>query len=216
MFIGHFAVGLAAKRWAPGTSLAVLTAAAVLADILWPVFLLAGIERVRIVPGWTPMNALDLEHYPWSHSLLLLLAWGALFGWLVSRFSGNRTAGIVVFAGVVSHWLLDWITHRPDMPLWPGSFETGLYLWRSVAATMVVEIAMWVVGAGMWLRATRARNRKGSVGAWVYLILLLALYVADRWSPVPPGAEAIAAGALISMAVMLGYIRWFDRHREPA
>lgn len=214
MFIGHIAVGYASKRWAPKVSLAVLLAAPLLADLLWPVFLLLGVEHVRITPGYTPMNPLDLYDYPWSHSLLMLIVWGVLFGGIVAAISKHRTAGVVVFFGVLSHWLLDWITHKPDMPLWPGGPETGLYLWRSVPATMVVEIAMYVAAVWLWLRATRARNRRGAIGAWVFVVFNLLFYVLDRFSPPPPDTATIAWAALIACAVLLAFAFWFDRHRE--
>ncbi len=115
MFIGHFAVGFAAKRWAPRSSLAVLLAAPLLLDMIWPVLVLAGVERVRIVPGDTAFTPLAFDAYPWSHSLLTSLVWAALCGggvWLASR---DRAATLLVSAGLVSHWVLDWITHRRDM-----------------------------------------------------------------------------------------------------
>jgi len=214
VFIGHFAVGYASKKWAPDVSLAVLLAAPLLADILWPAFLLLDIEHVRITPGWTAVNALDLHDYPWSHSMLTLLAWGVLFGALVARAAGRR-AGLVVFLGVLSHWLLDWVTHKYDMPLWPGGPESGLYLWRSRAATWVVELALYAAGVWVWLRSTRARNRKGAVGAWVFIVLMLVFYLADRGAP-PPSVRVIGISAILATAVLLAFAWWLDRHREAA
>lgn len=214
MFIGHFAVGYASKKAAPGVSLAVLLAAPLLADILWPALLLAGAEHVRIIPGWTAMNALDLHDYPWSHSLLMLAVWGALAGILVARMARSSVAGWVVFGGVLSHWLLDWVTHKPDMPLWPAGPEYGLYLWRSVPATMIVEIVLYAIGVAMWLGATRARNRRGAIGAWVFIVLNLVFYVLDRFSPPPPDARTIAVAALIATTLLLIFAWWLDRHRE--
>src|SRR5215813_8438016 len=119
MFIGHFALGLAAKRATPRVSLAVLFAAAQLADVLWPIFVAVGLEQVRIDPGNTLVTPLDFVSYPWSHSLAMLLVWGAAFGWLVA-VGARREAFVVIAALVVSHWVLDYVTHRPDMPLYPG------------------------------------------------------------------------------------------------
>lgn len=214
MFIGHFAVGYASKRWAPDVNIAVLLAAPLLADLLWPVFLLLGIEHVRIVPGWTAVNAMDLYDFPWSHSLLLLAVWGALLGALVARWQG-RAAGLVVFAGVLSHWLLDWATHKYDMPLWPGGPELGLYLWRSRPLTWAVELPLYALGAWLWLSATRARNRRGAIGAWFFILLMLTFYLLDTGAP-PPSARIIAISALIASAVLLAFAWWFDRHREAA
>ena len=120
MFIGHFALGLAAKRATPRVSLAVLFAAAQLADLLWPVFLAIGLEQVRIDPGNTAVTPLDFVSYPFSHSLLMLVLWGILLAALCRPFARGRRAFVVISALVVSHWLLDFVTHRPDMPLYPG------------------------------------------------------------------------------------------------
>src|ERR1044071_309040 len=138
MFLGHFAVGMAAKRAAPRVSLAALFAAAQFADLLWPILVGTGIEAVRIDPGNTAFTPLDFVSYPYSHSLLTLLIWGVLFGLLCAFATGDRRAFIVVAALVVSHWLLDWITHRPDMPLYPGGAKLGLGFVDSVAATITV------------------------------------------------------------------------------
>src|SRR5580765_3867131 len=149
MFVGHFALGFAAKRAAPKLSLALLFAACQLADMLWPVFLAAGIERVAIVPGITAYTPLDFISYPYSHSLVALCLWGIVLGsacWLLGQ---TGRVSLVVAALVVSHWMLDFVSHRPDMPIYPGSARWGLGLWNSVPATLVVELLLF--GAGVWL-----------------------------------------------------------------
>ena len=132
MFIGHYAVALAARRAVPEVSLGTLFIATQLADLVWPVLVLAGIERFEIRPGITAFTPLDFVHYPYSHSLVALLLWGAALG-LVCMATGKvgKRSAIVVAAVVVSHWLLDFASHRPDMPLVPGD-ETrfGLGLWK--------------------------------------------------------------------------------------
>ena len=117
MFIGHFALGLAAKRATPRVSLGVLFASAQLADLLWPFFLALGLEQVRIDPGNTALTPLDFVSYPYSHSLLLLFVWGAVMAVLCSPFARGRRVSAVISGLVVSHWVLDFLTHRPDMPL---------------------------------------------------------------------------------------------------
>jgi hypothetical protein len=151
MFIGHFAVGFAAKRFAPRSSEAVLLAAPVLADMLWPVFLLLGWEQVRIDPGNTRYTPLDFVSYPWSHSLLMLCVWASAFGGIYYGITRYRAGAIAIWIGVVSHWVLDWVTHRPDMPLYPGGARYGLGLWNSIAGTMVVEFLTFAVG--VWISA---------------------------------------------------------------
>ena len=201
MFIGHFAVGFAAKRWAPRTSLATLMLAPLLADVLWPVLVLAGVEKVRIVPGFTAMNALALDDFPWSHSLLMDLVWASLLGALVARGPGGRRSGVVVGIGVVSHWVLDWITHAPDMPLWPGGPEFGLGLWNSVPGTMIVESLMFAVGVWLYLGATRARDGIGAVALWALVALLALTYAAGPFLAPPPSVRAVVVSGLIFEAV---------------
>src|SRR5687768_4256927 len=132
MFIGHHAAGFAAKRFAPRVSLGTLFAATMLLDLLWPLFLLMGIEHVRIDSGNTAFTPLDFYDYPYTHSLLNVIGWSILAGtihWL--RRKSWRDATVVGLA-VLSHWVLDFVTHRPDLPLWPGGPMVGLGLWNSV------------------------------------------------------------------------------------
>jgi len=145
MFIGHFALGLAAKRVTPQVSLAVLFAAAQLADVLWPILVAIGIEQVRIDPGNTAVTPLDFVSYPYSHSLALLIVWGIVFGWIVAVRS-RREVFAVIAGLVVSHWVLDYVTHRPDMPLYPDGPKLGLGLWNSRLGTMAVEVPMYLAG----------------------------------------------------------------------
>jgi hypothetical protein len=126
MFIGHFALGLAAKRATPNVSLAVLFTAAQLADTLWPVFLAAGLEQVRIDPGNTAVTPLDFVSYPYSHSLILLLGWGLAMALACRAFMRGGWVVPVIAGLVVSHWFLDVLTHRPDMPVYPGGPKLGL------------------------------------------------------------------------------------------
>lgn len=216
MFIGHFAVGFAGKRVAPKASLQMLLFAALLADVLWPILVAAGVEKVRIAPGNTVFTPLEFISYPWSHSLLMLCAWGLLLGLLYRARTASARAGLVVGLLVVSHWVLDWITHRPDMPLYPGGPNLGLGLWNSVAGTMIVEIAMFAVGVWLYATATRARDRRGKWAFVSLVVFLLVSYVADSLSAVPPpSVKFIWISALVATAVVLLWATWINRHREP-
>jgi membrane-bound metal-dependent hydrolase YbcI (DUF457 family) len=146
MFLGHFAIGFAAKRAAPRASLGTLFLAAQFIDLLWPLLVLAGIERVRIAPGITVVTPLDFEHYPWSHSLLMVLVWGVLFAGVYFLIRRDRRTSLVLGLAVVSHWVLDWLTHRPDLPLAPGAERVGLGLWNSFAGTLIVEVGLFALG----------------------------------------------------------------------
>jgi membrane-bound metal-dependent hydrolase YbcI (DUF457 family) len=214
MFIGHFAVGFAAKKFAPRSSLAVLLAAPLLADMLWPVFLLLGWEEVRIDPGNTKFTPLDLFYYPWSHSLLMDGVWATAFALIYYVITRYRNGAIAAWIGVISHWILDWITHRPDMPLYPGGPRLGLGLWNSIAGTLLVELMIFALGIWLYVRTTRPRDRIGRYAFAAYVVLLLVLYVGDRFSGPPPGVAAIAWSGVIAEAILLPWAWWFDVHRS--
>jgi hypothetical protein len=216
MFIGHYALGLATKRIEPRLSLAVLLAAPQVLDLLWPIFVIAGIERVEVSPGDTAFTPLRFVSYPWSHSLVMSMVWGtASFAIMRARGSSFRAAWLVA-ALVVSHWVLDVVSHRPDMPLWPGGGPfLGLGLWRSVPATLVLEIAMYAAGATLYLRATRPKDRTGT---WTYVGLaafLFVVYVANVLGPPPPSATAVAVSALALWLIPF-WGAWIERHRLNA
>jgi len=213
MFIGHFAVGFAAKKFAPRASMGMLLAAPLLLDMLWPFFLLFGWEHVHIDPGNTRFTPLDLFDYPWSHSLLMSVVWATVFA-LIYQLSARYWPGAVaIWIGVVSHWVLDWITHRPDMPLYPGGPKYGLGLWNSIAGTMVVEIGMLAVGVWLYIRTTHARDRIGKYAFAAYVSLLLVLYIGDRFGGAPPAVSDIVWTGISAIVVFLVWAWWFDRHR---
>ena len=220
MFIGHFAAGFAAKPLAPRVSLGTLLVAATFIDLLWPIFLLFGLEHARIDPGNTAFTPLDFYDYPITHSLVGVLLWAALLGGAVQFFSRNGKTGkwprvLVVGALVVSHWVLDAISHRPDMPVLPNGPYVGLGLWNSVAATIVVEGALFAAGVAVYARSTRARDRVGRWGL-VGLVAFLALaFVANVFSPPPPSVRALTYGALAAW-LLVPWPYWIDRHRLPS
>lgn len=213
MFLGHFAVAFAAKRAAPRASLGWLVAACQLPDLVWPLLLLAGVERARIDPGNTAFTPLAFDHYPWSHSLLLVAVWGVALAALFRLRGGLQRDSVIVGAVVVSHWVLDWITHRPDLPLVPGGGPLlGLGLWNSVPATLVVEGVLFAVGVWVYSRTTTARDRVGRWG-WVGLVaFLVAVYATNLTSP-PPGSVNAVAVAGLAMWLLVLWAGWVDRHR---
>ena len=215
MFLGHIALAMAAKRSAPRTSLATLFLAAQWADVLWPIFLALGIEQVRIQPGNTAFTPLDFVSYPYSHSLLALAVWGILFGIVYRAVAGGRHTLWILAALVVSHWVLDWITHRPDMPLYPGGPKVGLGLWNSVPATLAIEGLMYAVGLTIYLRATRARDRIGRWGFFSLAATLVVIYLASAFGPPPPTVQALWITALAGAIILTLWAWWADRHRNP-
>jgi len=214
MFIGHFALGFAAKKATPKTSLATLFVAAQLADILWPVLLAFGVEQVMIVPGNTATNPLDFVSYPYSHSLLMLVIWGAIFGGIYFARTANSRGAWIIAALVVSHWVLDWIVHVPDMPLWPGGPKYGLGLWNSPLLEQAMEVAMYVAAVAVYARSTRARDKQGVWGFWITVLLLLVAFLATSYSAPPPSVNALWVTAMIGTLVTLALAWWADRHRE--
>jgi len=163
MFVGHLAVALAAKRVEPRAPLGTLVAAAFALDLIWPMLLLAGIEMVRIDPGNTAFTPLAFDYYPWSHSLSMAIVWAVAAGRVAAAVLKQARPGLIIGLTVVSHWVLDFFMHRPDLPLWPGGPKAGLGLWNSIPLTLLVEGALFAAGVAFYLRATRAREA-GSAG----------------------------------------------------
>jgi hypothetical protein len=214
MFIGHVALALAAKRVTPRVSLAMLLIAAQWADVLWPVLVGAGIEQVRIEPGNTAFTPLNFVSYPYSHSLALLIVWGMAMGAVYRGIAGGRRTFWILAALVVSHWVLDYVTHRADMPLYPGGPKVGLGMWNSIPATLAVEAVMYVAGMVIYLRATRARD---GIGRWAILALgavLLVIYVATAFGPPPPSVDALWITAIAGAGLLTLWAWWADRHRD--
>jgi membrane-bound metal-dependent hydrolase YbcI (DUF457 family) len=213
MFIGHFAVALGAKAAARRTSLGALTAAVLLPDLLWPIFLVAGWEQVRIAPGATLFTPLDFISYPYSHSLAAVIGWACLLAILYYARAGYGIGAVMIAAGVVSHWVLDAITHRPDMPLYPGGGpRVGLALWNSFAGTLSVEGAMFAAGVWIYRSATRPLDRAGSYGFAAYVLVLILMYVENALGPPPPDPRTLS---IVGFGVWLfpAWAWWIDRHR---
>jgi hypothetical protein len=215
MFIGHYALALGSKPLAPQVSLGTLFLACQWADLLWPTLVMMGVESFSVRPGITAVTPLDFESYPYSHSLLSLLVWGVLIG-LIYRVvrGGPRRSAVLLAALVVSHWLLDVTVHRPDMPLAPGiGPRLGLGMWRSIPLTLAVEFILYTVGVALYLRATVARDRIGSIGLWALLAFLALVELGNVLGPPPPSVRAVVVSAqALWLIVLWGY--WVDRHRQ--
>jgi hypothetical protein len=214
MFIGHIAAGFAVKRAAPEVKLWQALLAATFLDVLWPVFLLAGAETVVIDPGNTPVTPLNFVSYPWSHSLLFAVLWGVGFAAVYAGRGGTRRGALWLGLLVVSHWVLDWTSHRPDLPLVPGgALKLGLGLWYSVPATVLVEGSLFAVGLALYVAGTRARDRQGWISLAVLVGILLVGYAVNFTAPPPPSVTAIGIGALAGATLGLLLAGWVDRHR---
>ena len=215
MFIGHYAVALAAKKAAPNSSLGTLFIGAQLIDLLWPLFLLAGWEHVRLDPGNTVVTPLDFYDYPISHSLLGTLIWGLLFALLYFAFRKYKRGAIVLGLCVASHWFLDFLTHRPDLLLWfGGKTPVGLGLWNSLPGTLVVELGLFAVGLAIYVRSTKSKDRIGTIAFWSLIGLLLVIYFSNLFGPPPPEPHMIAIAANASWLFVF-WAYWADKHRTP-
>jgi membrane-bound metal-dependent hydrolase YbcI (DUF457 family) len=213
MFIGHEAVALAAKRIVPRTSLGTLVMAVGWLDLVWPIFLLLGIEHVQIDPGNTAFTPLNFVNYPYTHSLLFATIWAVAFGAVYFLIRRDSRAACITGLAVLSHWVLDAVVHRPDLLLAPGgTIRVGLGLWNSIPVTLIAEIAMFSVGIMIYLRSTSARGSIGNISFWSFVIVLMAIYFSSINSP-PPNERVLAYLALLGwLPVAWGY--WIDRTRR--
>ncbi|HVG31864.1 MAG TPA: metal-dependent hydrolase [Pyrinomonadaceae bacterium] len=214
MHVGHFAVGLLAKRVEPKLSLGTLVLAAMLSDFLWAIFLFAGIEHVRLKPGRGAANYADAYDIAFSHSLLMEVVWGALFA--AAYFLRRRypRGALVLFVAVVSHWLLDVVAHRPDMSLAPGTDSFyGLGLWTSIPATLIVEGGLWLLGIIVYVRATRPKNRWGVYAFWIVVALLTLAWYNNITGPPPPSVRVAGISSLIYFSLVVAWAYWMNRLR---
>src|SRR5688500_7871345 len=178
MFIGHFGAAFAAKKVVPSVSLATLIFSAQWLDLLWPSLLLLKIENVTIDPGNTRVTPLDFNYYPWSHSLLLVVVWALLAGLLHFTFMKNRRAAGIIAILVMSHWVLDLLMHKPDLPLFPGNSPlVGFGLWNSLIITFILESILFFSGLFLYIRVTRAKNKRGTYGLWTLAGLLYVIFL---------------------------------------
>jgi hypothetical protein len=213
MFLGHYAVAFAAKRVAPRASLGTLFFATSFLDLIWPPLLLLGLERVEIAPGDTAFTPLAFVHYPISHSLLVVTAWSLLIGMAYYALRRSERAALVVGGLVASHWFLDALVHRPDLPLAPGTAErVGLGIWNSPAATIAIELGLFALGVVIYARTTDPAR---PAGRWrlVALIAVLALiFLGNAFGSPPPNWRAVAIAGL-GLWLFVAWAHWADRAR---
>lgn len=182
-----------------------------------PVATPSGVARgVGVVPGLMAANSLDFVHYPWSHSLPTTAVWAAAIGGAYGVWRRDRRAGWVVGALVASHWPLDLLMHRPDLPLWPGeSPRVGLGMWGSIPLTIVLELLVFGAGLASYLRSTRARDAVGRWALWSFAALLPIVFLLSMTDTPPDDQRALGYGGL-ALWLFVPWCWWIDRHREPA
>jgi hypothetical protein len=213
MFLGHYAVALGAKRAAPKASLGTLVMASQFIDLLWPVLLLAGVEHVRLAPGNTTVTPLDFYSYPFSHSLTGVVLWGVVVGGVYFAIKRSWKAAVVIGLAVVSHWFLDLIVHRPDLPLtFAGAGRVGLGGWNSLPLTLILELGLLAAGTYVYVRFTKAVDRIGIYGLAGLVAFLVVIYAANVFGPPPPDVGMIGVAGNASWLFVL-WAAWVDRHR---
>ena len=214
MLVGHLAVGFAAKRIEPRLSLGTTVLASMLPDLLWSGFMLAGIEHVEFKQAMGAGNYFAASGIAFSHSLLMDSVWAALLAlayFLLRRYP--RGAWVLALA-VLSHWVLDVIAHRPDMPLAPGVHQLlGLGLWTSIPATLIVEGGMWLAAIIVYVRATRPTNRAGIYVFWLVVALLTLAWYNNIAGPPPPNPSAAGISSLIFFSLIVAWAYWMNRLR---
>jgi len=211
MFIGHFAIGMAAKRVEPTVSLGTLFLSAQFLDLLWPTLLLLDVEHVSIEPGVSKLTPLAFTDYPISHSLLTVVGWSLLFGLVYYFITKKRSAALLVGGLVLSHWLLDVIVHIPDLPLYPGqSPKVGLGLWNSVPLTILIEGGIFVTGVVLYINTKKGQGQNVNMRFWSLIIFLVIIHIMNFIGPPPPSVAAIAwAGHLQWLFILWAW--WADR-----
>jgi hypothetical protein len=215
MFIGHFGLGFAAKKVAPKPSLGTLYLASQFIDLIWPFLLLLGWESVRIDIGNTVVTPLDFVYYPISHSLLAVLLWSVVFAVVYYFIRRDIKSALWLGLLVSSHWILDLITHRPDLPLTFAreSIKVGMGLWQSLPATIIFEGLIFSAGIFLYLQVTRTKDKTGTYAFWALVAFLIIIYLNNLFGPPPPAAEPIGYVGLAQWLLII-WAYWIDRHRE--
>jgi len=214
MFIGHFGAGFAGKHLDRNPSLGTLFFASQFIDLLWPILLLLGIEVVEVDPGNTAFTPLNFIYYPFSHSFLSVLIWACLFGLVYYILKKNLKGSLLLGALVLSHWVLDLITHRPDLPLtfW-NEIKVGFGLWNSIFFTILIEGLIFLGGIYLYLKVTESLNNIGTYGFWGLIIFLIIIYIMNLFGPPPPSAEPIGIIGLAQWLLIL-WAYWIDKNRK--
>jgi hypothetical protein len=211
MVVGHLAVALAAKKKAPTLSLGWLVAAVTMLDLIWPVLIITGVEQVQIAPGATAFTPLIFTSYPWSHSLLMSVVWGGVLAGIALGAKVPKGQALLLIPLVMSHWVLDFVTHAPDLLLWPGATTMfGLGLWRSIPGTILVEGAMWVGAIILYLRLRPLRGIGANIAFWSLVLFITTIWITSPFSPPPPSVAAIGWLALAGW-LLVPWAIWADR-----
>lgn len=212
MFIRHYALAFAAKKITNPPSLAILFIAVQFLDLLWPIFVLAGIENFEIDPGNTALTPLNFTFYPYSHSLLMSIVWGIVFATIYFGFTKNRNGSFLLGVLVVSHWVLDFITHRPDLPLTPFSeARVGLGLWNEPVMEVILEVGLFMAGVYLYYNTVTPKRK---IAFWSLILFFLAIHFINLYGPPPPSVNAVAWSANL-MWIFVLWAWWIEKKVIP-
>jgi hypothetical protein len=217
MFVGHYGPSLAAKAAKNCIPLWILFIAVQLLDVFWSIFVLLGIEKVRIVPGITVTNPLDLYYMPYTHSLGGAMLWSIAAGiaYYVFRKADGRLAAAFVGTAVFSHWVLDWLVHRPDLPLYDNSFKVGLGLWNYPVFAFALEIVVLFSGMYLYMKSTKPVARGGRFAIVIFGFVMLVFQAFVFLRPPPTSDKAAAVTLLVFYCAFAGIPYWLERKRAP-
>lgn len=211
MFIGHYAAGLASKKLSKSLPLLLAFVAVQFLDLIWPIFVLLGIETVRIEEGITKLVPLNFTYYPYSHSLLMTVVWSLLFGSIYFIVTKNRLHSWILGGLVFSHWILDLIVHRPDLPLSPFSdYKVGMGLWNYPLMEIVVEFGLFLTGIYIYYTSARPTKR---ISFWLMIGFLFLFQVLNFVGPLPPDADSVAWGANMLWLFVI-WAWWIEQGRK--
>jgi membrane-bound metal-dependent hydrolase YbcI (DUF457 family) len=216
MFLGHYGLAFGAKKIAPKVSLLTLFAAVEFVDILWPFLLMADVEQVKVNPGVSEVTPFEFVHYPYTHSLIMGLVWGAVFGFFYWLFKKDMRSSVIVGLAVLSHWFLDFIVHIPDLPITlSGSDKVGLGVWNSLPLTLLIESILFFGGVFIYIKNSRALNRKGNWGLWVLVGFFVVGNLYNMFGPPPADSiPALFVSFVVLQGIILSLAAFVDRNRE--
>jgi hypothetical protein len=211
MFVGHYSAGFALKAIEPKVPLWVLLLAVQVVDVGWGLLVLAGIEKLRIVPGFLGGSPLDLYYMPYTHSLVAALIWaaaGALlyFSW---RREQGRAAALAVAAAIGSHWLLDLLVHAPDLPLYGDQMKLGFGLWAYRGPELLLELVLIWLAALWYGRICPAFAKRG----FLLVAMLTVAQIYNTFAPPPPTPAMMAIAALAAYVAFTWGGAWVERRR---
>lgn len=217
MFVGHYAAALIARRAEPRINLGTLVLAAMFADFAWCVFMIFGLEQVQFKSGMGAGKYFSATNMIWSHSLLMDVGWATLLALAYLLRRRYPRGALTIYLVVLSHWLLDFVSWRPDLPLAPGMHRyVGLGLWNSVPATLLVEGGFWLFAVILYVRWTRSKGLMATFVFWVGIGLLTLMWLNNIAGPPPQNPKTAPFASLIVFSLTVAWAYWVNRLRVAA